>query len=92
MKQLQIWKAGTEPTFSGYTEFKKALNSASYHNAGGYDEVGSARKELRKAAQIAVNEEWSYWAMDRMFKEIKPLVAWNSFMQCYINTLKENNS
>lgn len=85
---LKIWKAGTECDWPGYDEFKEELNRASFHNAGSNSEANLARTATRNAAVVASNYDWPYWAMERMFKEIRPLVAWESFMQNYINVLK----
>ena len=73
----------------GYVEFRRELMSTSYHNAAeGGGEAGRARTHLYEAARIAAEADWPYWAMERMFREIQPLVAWDSFMQAYINTLR----
>ena len=88
MKSVRPWSAKTECPLEGFAEFKKALFDASFHNAAeSSGEAGSARKAINVAAEIAIEQEWPYWAMERMFGEVSPLVAWDSFMQTYINVL-----
>jgi hypothetical protein len=88
MKSVRPWPANTPCPQPSFAEFKKHLNSASYHNAAeGCGEMGDASLALQKAAQVAIDAEWPYWAMERMFKEVAPLVDWGSFMQKYINIL-----
>jgi len=90
MKPVKPWRAGTECPLPGYAEFKEDLNLASYHNAAeGRGEAGHARSATRAAAEVAIEHEWPYWAMERMFREIGPLVTWGDFMQTYINILSE---
>lgn len=90
MKPVKPWPAGTECPLEGYAEFKEYLNRASYHNAAEQPgESGLARDATRAAAEVAVAQEWPYWTMERMFNEIRPLVAWSGFMQTYINVLFE---
>lgn len=90
MKGVRPWPANTECPLEGYLEFREDLLKASYHNAaerGG--EASHARSAIRAAAEVAIEHEWPYWAMQRMFKEVAPLVAWDQFMQSYINVLFE---
>lgn len=87
MKSISPWSAKTECPLDGFQKFKRALNDASYHHAGPGAEWSLAKKHIENAAQIAIEKEWPYWAMERMFREIAPLVAWDQFMQTYINTL-----
>lgn len=89
MKAVSPWEQMRECPEPGYQDFRQALNKASYHNAGSINESGMAKQETIRAAQIAIEHDWPYWAFDRMFKEIQPLVAWDYFMQCYINELKK---
>lgn len=85
---IRPWRAGAECPLPGYAEFKAALSTASYHNAAqGTDEMFMARKATLTAVRIALDHQWPYWVMNRMFKEIIPLVAWDTFMQYYIDQL-----
>jgi hypothetical protein len=88
MKAVRPWPQNTECPEQGFAEFKARLNRASYHNASDNAyELKDARLCIQEAAQIAIASDWPYWVMDRMFREIAPLVAWDSFMQTYINEL-----
>lgn len=85
---MRPWQKDTECPDEGYQEFKKALMSASYHNAGGLIDANDARSYTYRAAEEAIQQDWPYWALRRMFDDIKPLVDFDTFMQFYINTLK----
>jgi hypothetical protein len=87
MRSMSPWRMGTECPDPKFSEFKAALNDASYYHAGPTSEWKHARTHIEGAAQIAIKAEWPYWAMNRMFREIGPLVDWDQFMQTYINTL-----
>ena len=88
-RSIRPWAANNKCPEKGFNEFKNFLDKASYHNAAeGTREAGDARYNTQCAAQIAIIEDWPYWAMDRMFREIAPLVAWDAFMQIYINELR----
>jgi hypothetical protein len=88
MKSVRPWPAKTDCPLEGFAEFKRALFNASFHNAAeSSGEAGDARKAIYVSAEIAIEQEWPYWAMERMFSEIRPLVTWGSFMQNYINIL-----
>jgi hypothetical protein len=89
MKSVKPWPANTECPLDGFAEFKKNLNTASFHNAAPVysEEAAPARSALLRAVDVAIAEEWPYWVMDRMFKEVRPLVDWTQFMQAYINVL-----
>jgi hypothetical protein len=87
MKSIRPWPANSECPEKGFQKFKSALNNASYHNAGSASEFSTAKSYVQVAADIAIENKWPYWAMERMFKEIGPLVAWDQFMQTYINVL-----
>jgi len=90
MKPVKPWPATSGCPLPGYQEFANKLGIASYHNAAeGAGEDREARNATRAAAEIAIEHEWPYWAIERMFKEVEPLVAWNQFMQIYINVLFE---
>ncbi len=89
MKAVSPWPAKTECPLEGYAEFKKELMHASFHNAA--DNSGEWRfagQHVTAAAEVAIIQDWPYWAMARMFKECDPLVSWDEFMQKYINCLK----
>jgi len=89
-RSVRPWPSDSECPESGFLDFKKFLNRASYHNAAeGRNEAAEARYNILCAATVALANEWPYWAMDRMFREIAPLVAWDSFMQIYINELRK---
>ena len=88
MKSISPWSANTECPLEGFQEFKRALLDASYHHAGSQQEWNLAKTCIQKAAEVAIEQGWPYWVMDRMFREISPLVEWSQFMQTYINTLK----
>lgn len=93
MKPVKPWRAGTECPLEGFTEFKKLLKDASYHNAApGTGEVKMARAATRGAAELAIEKEWPLWVMERMFGEIKPLVDYGGFLQTYVNILFEKSS
>jgi hypothetical protein len=88
MKSISPWKQTEECPVIGFQDFKRALIDASFHHAGPSGEWRLARNNITIAANIAITEDWPYWAMERMFKEISPLVEWDQFMQSYINCLK----
>lgn len=93
MKAVRPWTANTECPLEGFAEFKELLNTASYHNAApGPGEAGLAREATRNAAMLAIEKEWPLWVMERMFGEIKPLVAYDGFLQTYVNILFEAKS
>jgi hypothetical protein len=87
MKSISPWPAKTRCPEDGADEFIKWLNQASYHNAGLIGEMSSARECIYKAAQVAIDQDWPYWVIDRVFRETGPLVEFGSFMQAYINIL-----
>jgi hypothetical protein len=90
MKSVRPWQQNTDCPELGFAEFKQYLMDASYHNAAeGRGEAGGARVSTAMAAEIAIENEWPYWAMERMFKDIRPLVAWDQFMQSYLNLMFE---
>jgi hypothetical protein len=89
MKSVSPWSANTECPLEGFQEFKRALLDASYYHAGSQQEWNLAKSCIQKAAEIAIGQDWPYWAMHRMFCEISPLVEWSQFMQKYINTLSK---
>jgi hypothetical protein len=87
---MQIWKAETECPHPLYQDFKKYINRASYNHADdSIKEWGSATDCISKAADIAIEADYPYWAMERMWREIKPLASWTGFMHTYITKLKE---
>ena len=87
MKPVKPWPQNTECPEVGFNKFKNALNQASFHHAGMVNEWGDVKSYIQIAAEIAIEADWPYWVMERMFKEISPLVAWDQFMQTYINIL-----
>jgi hypothetical protein len=87
MKSVRPWPQNTECPEPGFVKFKNALNYASFHNAGMTNEMGQAKSYVQIAAEVAIEADWPYWAMERMFREIAPLVEWGQFMQTYINVL-----
>jgi len=90
MKSVKPWKADSECQLEGFSAFKEELNRASYHNAAEVTgEMKQARSCVRAAAEIAIDQRWPYWAMERMFREIGPLVDWTSYMTAYINLLHD---
>lgn len=91
MKAVSPWARDAECPLEGFQEFKKCLNDASYHHAGSQQEWVLASNCIKKAAEIAIEQDWPYWVMDRMFREIAPLVEWGQFMQKYINVLKDQS-
>lgn len=97
MKSVKPWKSTETCPVAGYEEFKKDLMQASFHNAAeGSGEMRHARSCTRAAAEVAIEHEWPIWAITRMFKETEPLVAWDEFLQIYVDILykgyKENMS
>lgn len=87
MKSVSPWKPTEECPVMRFQDFKNALNRASYHYAGSMNEYENGKSCVKEAAKIAIEEDWAYWVIDRMFKEVKPLVDWDEFMQTYINIL-----
>lgn len=87
MKPMSPWPMNTDCPHPSFPFFRTALMNASFHNAGPLDEAGAAKSQIQVAANVAIKAEWPYWAMERMFREIAPLVAWDQFMQTYINIL-----
>lgn len=88
---MKPWPAGTECPAEGYQTFKSLLDKASFHNASEFGEQHLARSARQQAAKVAVEEGWPYWAMERMWGEIKPLETWSTFMQNYIDIMKEKH-
>lgn len=90
VKPVKPWPADTECPLPGSYEFKKMLEYASYHNAAdGTGEIVLARNAIRKAAELAIEKAWPLWVIERQFREVKPLVEYNGFLQTYINILYE---
>lgn len=88
MKAVKPWPAKTECPLEGFEQFKIHLMSVSYHNAApGVGERQAAKTSRERAASLAIRQEWPYWVMERMFREIGPLESWDSFMQTYIELL-----
>lgn len=85
---IKIWAQGEEPSEPNFPEFKRALMDASYHNAGS-GEGSSAKACVRRAAEIAEDSGWPYWAVERMFTEMRPLVAFDQFMTAWLNVLRD---
>ena len=91
MKAIRPWPMNTECPEPEFADFKAALNHASFHNAADNSaEWKHAGSHVAAAAAVANTANWPYWAMKRMFDEIGPMVAWDSFMQSYINLLKKD--
>lgn len=86
---MQIWKSGIECPEVGYQDLKAYLNQASYHFA---DDNGNEYQKgsfnVQKAADLAIAQDWPMWAIQRMFREINPLVTWDQFLTKYIDQLK----
>lgn len=87
MKHVSPWPMNSECPEKRFGQFKNALNYASHHHSGLVNEWGEAKSYVQVAAEIAIEEQWPYWAMERMFVEVAPLVTWDQFMQTYINIL-----
>lgn len=88
-KPVSPWPAGTDCPEPVFPAFKKALISASFHYADDSgSEWGSAGDRMREAARIAVEAEWPYWAIKRMYGEIKPLPSFDEFMGRYCVALR----
>ena len=85
MKAISPWPAKTGCPEPEFADFKAALNHASFHNIAWISHVTAA-------AVVADTAGWPYWAMKRMFDEIGPMVAWDSFMQAYINLLNKDRN
>jgi len=63
-------------------EFIQCLNTASYYRAGegsNYDEA-SARKELDRAANIAIENRFNFWMIDNLFNNTNPLAQRNEIV------------
>lgn len=80
------WRAGSECDYPSYQDFKKALSEASFCFAGPIEEMGCGKKALSKAVDIAIENGYRYWAMQRMFKEGEFLVSFDHFMGVYVAT------
>jgi hypothetical protein len=88
IKSVHPWSRNTECPLEGFSQFKEDLLRASFHNAAeGAGEDGQARSCTRAAAEVAIDNRWPYWAIERMFNEISPLVTWSTFMSAYIDLL-----
>ena len=88
MNAVQPWASGTPCPVEGYSDFAKALKQASYHFADDSGkEWGSANACMDRAAEIAVNAAWPYWAMKRMYQEIGTLPTFDNFMGVYCKRL-----
>ena len=85
---VNVWPAGTECDAPGYQDFKKALNDASYHFADDSSKEWSRGNQcVRYAVQIAIENQYPYWAIERMIREINSLVTLSSFMSIMVNRL-----
>lgn len=88
MSAVQPWPSGTICPEKDYPEFSKALNQASHHFADDSGkEWGQADACMARAAEIAVNAAWPYWAVKRMYAEIGPLPTFDNFMGVYCKRL-----
>ncbi len=93
VKGVKPWPADESCPLLGYAAFKEYLNTASYHNAAERPrETSDARSATYAAAELAIEQAWPIWAMQRMFREIAPLVMWDEFLQTYVNILFENQN
>ena len=93
MKAISPWPAKSGCPEPEFADFKAALNHASFHNAAdNSSEWKYADSYVTAAAVVADTAGWPYWAMKRMFDEIGPMVAWDSFMQAYINLLNKDRN
>lgn len=85
---MESWTFGTECPHPAYANFKKELMIASYCYA---DDSGgdwrAAGAHVDNAINIAIENKWPHWALERMFHEIKPLVRFNEFCTRLINEL-----
>lgn len=86
-KPVSPWGKDEKCPLEGFDFFKERLSQASFHHAGPSDEWSNAKKCIQQAAGMAIEQRWPYWAIERMFRECAPLVAWDQFMQLYINEL-----
>lgn len=88
MKAVQPWPANTVCPEPDYPDFAKALNQASHHFADDSGKEWSAANAcMDRAAEIAANAAWPYWAMKRMYQEIRPLPTFDDFMGVYCKRL-----
>ena len=82
MQPVRGWKPAEKPPLNGFDEFDKALRLASVHNAAETtNEAVQARKATDDAAQIVVANGWPYWATERAFRYVSPLMSWDAFNQ-----------
>lgn len=89
MTPINPWPREADCPHPLFKDFKSALINASFNHAGPVDEWGQAKSHIQTAAEVAIEADWPFWAMNRMFSEINPLVDWDQFMQTYINLLKK---
>ena len=88
MRAVKPWPAGTICPEQDYSAFANELNMASHHYADDSGkEWGIASDCMNRAAEIAVNASWPYWAMQRMYREIAPLPTFDNFMGVYCGLL-----
>lgn len=73
----------------GYEDFHEWLMRASFHNAcEGTSEMGLASDCEYSAAEVAVENNWSFWQIKQAHEAVKPLVAFDDLMQKIMNKLK----
>jgi hypothetical protein len=88
MIAVRPWPAGAVCPEPSYPDFAGALKRASHHFADDSGkEWGSANACMDRAAEIAINAAWPYWAMKRMYAEIGPLPTFDNFMGVYCKRL-----
>jgi hypothetical protein len=89
---MEIWPAGTECKDPSYPEFKKCLKSASYHYADdSTKEWHMAHDFMDRAALIAINNRYPFWAIKRMFNEIKPLASIDDLMERLLRVAQDRS-
>lgn len=85
---MQPWPANTECPDPSFQKLKQTLNLASFHFA---DDSGAewerAYKLIDEAVDIVILNKYPFWALKRMFNEIKPLYDLDSFVDRMLKKL-----
>lgn len=87
---MKPWKAGTECPHESYPRFKECLDRSSFHFADdSAKEWDIGYNLINEAVDIAIANKYPFWAIKRMFVEIKPLGGIDLFMGKLLNRLYE---
>lgn len=88
LEYITPWRYKTECPLPVYPELKALLGKASHHFADdSAKEWPEAREAVEEAAILVINARLPFWAIKRMFEEIKPLVGFDSFISAMFTAI-----